>query len=578
MRTVHARWIGGILSSMLLATPAGIAGKVPPLRVAYFTPSDREPIPGYVERIDRCMTEVQRFYREGMIAAGYGPLTFELERDDAGRLKVFNVAGKHPMETYGRDSSGDVRDEVKAALTPRGIDIDQETIVIFQVLLRWDGDKAEEVGSYVGGGGHLSGTAWVYDDAKLDPRKLDSKEPGGFYGRPCSIGEFNSHYLGGIAHELGHALGLPHDAQQSADNDRGESLMSGGNHTYGNNLRGEGAGTFLTAASAMPLKTIRVVAGDLKDAHKDPNCKLRELDARFQDGKIILIGALDAEPAAYGVVAYNDPAEPEADYEAIGWIDQIDADGRFKLAIGELQPGQEYQLRLRVCHVNGGSTWFPFDYHVAESGQPDIDVFRYSVPLDQAVDAYAAGERARMEKLSRELERRFNSMPTVCAKAAHLRTLLDSPAPRSLAEVPDSSHSVSVSTLAFAEESVGWGRPLRDQVLIEPPGQCFLSVDGQFYREGLFAHAPARHVLDLGGRWRRFRSRLGIQDGHWGTVVFVVRGDGRELFRSDLVNAGELAEANVSVADLDRLELIVEDGGDGPGNDWGIWVEPRLER
>ena len=104
---------------------AAAANEPPPIRIAYFVPSDRQPIEGYVERLDRVMTEVQRFYRDGMEAAGYGPKTFRLDRDQHGRLRVDLVRGQHPMRTYGRDASGKVRDEVKAALARQGIDVDR---------------------------------------------------------------------------------------------------------------------------------------------------------------------------------------------------------------------------------------------------------------------------------------------------------------------------------------------------------------------------------------------------------------------------------------------------------------------
>jgi hypothetical protein len=51
-------------------------------------------------------------------------------------------------------------------------------LVIFQVLLERQGDKTIEIGSYVGAGDHYSGTAWFYDDEKLDPGLLGSKSPG----------------------------------------------------------------------------------------------------------------------------------------------------------------------------------------------------------------------------------------------------------------------------------------------------------------------------------------------------------------------------------------------------------------
>ena len=105
-------------------------------------------------------------------------------------------------------------------------------------------NRAIEVGPYVGGGNRLAGTAWVYDDERLDPQLLASQADGGYTGRPCSLGEFNSHYIGGVAHELGHAFGLPHDCQKESDLARGLSLMGGGNHTYGQEQRGEAPARF----------------------------------------------------------------------------------------------------------------------------------------------------------------------------------------------------------------------------------------------------------------------------------------------------------------------------------------------
>ena len=93
----------------------------PPVRIVYFVTSDRQPIAGYQERLDRVMTEVQRFYREGMKAGGYGPRTFGLDRDEQDRLRIEVVNGRNPMQNYGRNDSQRVREEVKAALAGRSI-------------------------------------------------------------------------------------------------------------------------------------------------------------------------------------------------------------------------------------------------------------------------------------------------------------------------------------------------------------------------------------------------------------------------------------------------------------------------
>jgi len=60
--------------------------------------------------------------------------------------------------------------------------------------------------------------------------------------------------------------------------------------------------------------------------------------------------------------------------------------------------------------------------------------------------------------------------------------------------------------------------------------------------------------------------------------VFVVRGDGKELFRSPVIRDHRLRRLEVDVSGVHILELIVEDGGDGGNSDWGLWIEPTLER
>src|ERR1035438_9034520 len=140
--------------------------------------SYREPVVvGYVDRLDRVMTEVQGFYRRGMEAAGYGPMTFDLARDKEGKLSVYVVRGKETMHAYGREDDSKVRAEVAKVLHSQGVEVDGRTLLIFEVLLEWKDGRAVEVGPYVGTGDHLAGTAWVYDDALLDPQQLAFKVP-----------------------------------------------------------------------------------------------------------------------------------------------------------------------------------------------------------------------------------------------------------------------------------------------------------------------------------------------------------------------------------------------------------------
>ena len=163
-------------------------------------------------------------------------------------------------------------------------------------------------------------------------------------------------------------------------------------------------------------------------------------------------------------------------------------------------------------------------------------------------------------------------------KAEHLMKLLSPPQPIAPAAVATATKKIAVSALAMEEAKVGWGDPQRDQVLIERDGGPFIEIGGRFFDTGLYAHAPARYVLRVNRKWKTLNSKYGLQDGHSGSVVFVVVGDGRELFRSGVVKDFKARNLSVSVAGVDVLELRVEDAGDGATNDWGVWAETFLER
>lgn len=556
---------------------AGEDGR-PRLRVVYFIPTDREPEPDYRERIDRVMAEVQTFYRQGMKENGYGPMTFELDRDSDGRLNIYHVRAKGPMAEYGRNDAGKVRREVKESLAGQGIDVDRETIVIFQLLLKWEGEKAIEVGPYVGGGGPRSGTAWVYDDRRLDARLLDAREPGGYYNGPCSLGKFNTHYIGGVAHELGHAFGLPHDCERDSERPtRGRSLMGGGNHTYGLERRGEGKGTFLSAASALPLSVHPLFTGK-RTAASPAKFTLAELEVSEGVGQFTIKGRLEGPSPTIGIVAHNDPQSKTGDYDAVGWTAVPQDDGRFELTIGELGPN-EYRLRLKAYGAGGDSAAFlSTAYRVDSSRCPDVRPLRETFWLSRATDVFRSRNRNQLAGIAAELRNRFPGDTLLHRQLEHLYSLMSPAVPKSLAAFGANTEEVRLSEVEFASASVGWGSPVRNHVLPEAGSPCLIHVGGEFFESGLYAHAPARHRVRVAGQWAVFSTKFGLQDGKNGSVVFVVKGDGNELFRSAKVDDHQVRTAEVKIAGVEELELVVEDAGDGNASDWGVWIAPALRR
>ena len=567
-----------LLFCLLLFAALGIgalqAQTIPPIKVVSFIPSDCKPFDNTEERLGRVMTHVQGFYRDGMEARGFGKKTFELEWKEPGKLQIYTVQGKKKQSEYGRNDSGVVRNEVKAAMSEQyNIDIDKEHIIIFQSLLKWEGDQATELGPYVGGGGALSGTAWVYDDPLLDAAKLASKEPGGYYNRPVSVGQFNTHYIGGVAHELGHAFGLPHDCEKDDEKTKlGTSLMGGGNHTYGNELRDQGLGTFLSAASALQLSTVRAFVGEISGNRDRGAWRVDDISATFQDGKITFTGRFVATPPVIGIVAYNDDSNVDSDYDAKSWITKPDSVGRFTVEIGELKE-TAYQLRLLAVHEGGQKSRAVYDYVVHAEG-PDLSQFDKSLPFEEIKNAFLANDRDRLDAILAEVTAKYpNSAVQKRAKqfsdlAKGTFTEID------LLTQPADVKTVDLTWGKFANARTGWGAPQRGSV----PEDGYLTVGGTFFMSGLYGHAVSLYKFNLGGQWKTFKSGYGIQDDHGGSVIFVVRGDGKELFRSERITDHRLRRLEVNVGDVKDIELIIEDGGDGVSNDWGVWIEPTAER
>jgi len=212
------------------------------LHVICWRANDRDFASGHRERIDRILTDIQAFYRTEMERHGLGPRTIRLDRDADGRLVVHEVVGAGAFADYEGRDGGRIRDECRPVLRERGIDIDGETIMIFTNLADWDPKTLSfrHKSPYYATGDQRAGTAWQLDSPELDITNLPLKQPlirDAQYGR-ISLGKHNSIFIGGIAHELGHALGLPHCCERDDEAVRGTALMGSGNRTYGDDRRG----------------------------------------------------------------------------------------------------------------------------------------------------------------------------------------------------------------------------------------------------------------------------------------------------------------------------------------------------
>lgn len=159
-------------------------------------------------------------------------------------------------------------------------------------------------------------------------------------------------------------------------------------------------------------------------------------------------------------------------------------------------------------------------------------------------------------------------------------TLEDKPKPVP-ADVPLSVISLSLGDARPAEAEVGWLKPAANRIPLNGEIQPPLLDSGKIYATGLFAHAPSRYVYNLGGKWKSLRGEAGMHtafQGHAFGVIFVIKADGREVFRSGIIRGSEHARYDVDVTGVKTLELVVEKAVSQNGGNWGLWLDPMIFR
>lgn len=546
------------------------------LHIVCWTPSDRELPADYQSRLTRIMEHIQAFYASEMERYGMPDRTIRLPYRDK-QLRLHLVRGKHETDHYAMESGSEIRRECLPVLKEAGIDAENETIFILCNLATWDAEKLRfsHNSPYYAGGSFRSGTAWQLDSPELDTLNLKLKQPmiqDGQYGH-ISLGKHNSIFIGGMAHELGHALGLPHCTARPDESVKGEALMGSGNRTYGDELRQEGAGSFLTLAHALRLASHPQFSGSVKGMNLQATAEVSSLQIEAKGKSIHVSGIVKADPPVYAMVAYFDP-EGGSDYDATTASTVPLADGKFQLSSDALRPGKNGELRLFPLHVNGSaagqmsSTSFRYSYGVNSDGTPDLTAFQTRRQLQPIVDALTR----RDEKTARNLIEKLTDAKMVSIAKRLVRNERPDKTP---AQYSGKETSPALTDFKTSDVKVGWGEPVYDRV---PDEQMLLESGGQFFETGIYAHAPARHVYELNGRWSGISGHVGLAAGHDGSVEFEVIGDGKSLWKSDVVESSATVPFNVALHDIQRLELLTHTTPDGAGADWGMWLSPLLKK
>lgn len=136
--------------------------------------------------------------------------------------------------------------------------------------------------------------------------------------------------------------------------------------------------------------------------------------------------------------------------------------------------------------------------------------------------------------------------------------------------------NIWLSSLDLGQMTTGWSVAKANCDITGGP----LRIHGRAFAEGVGTHATSKFRVKLEGQAKRFTAEVGVDDSAdgQGSVEFIVIGDGKILWRSGVMKAGEPAKSvDVALGGVNTLTLRVTDGGDGESNDHADWAEAKIE-
>ena len=262
-------------AELLLADSVKLAPTEHQLNIVYFHGNDIEPAKDYERRLSELFLYLQQFYAKEMYRNGFGHRSFGMSMLPNGNVDIITIKGKLPHKDYPYSGGhGKVQQEVNAYFQANPEKKRSHHTLI--LMPTWHDAEYSDTNP---GGVPFYGvgqTCYALDYADFDLRHL---------GAPTPQGHLLTKWFGGLAHELGHGLNLPHNNGTAEEmKELGTPLMGAGNYTFGMKP------TYLTKATCRILdcsETFAPLGANTAFYASDSPVTVEEPQLKLEDGALV---------------------------------------------------------------------------------------------------------------------------------------------------------------------------------------------------------------------------------------------------------------------------------------------------
>lgn len=341
------------------------------LNIVMFVPTDNPALSDYKTRLSALFVHFQNWIHNEMSRYGYSTYLGLPVDQLTGLVKIIEIPAAGAQADYPYSSAvsaGKIINEIKAFRTNNPTQFSSNNHYLVLLPARTDGDGSQPFYGY-------GKFCFAVDNSAMSVNGIPNP---------------NSNYLGGMLHELGHGLNLPHNHAKyiSEEPVLGTSLMGSGNYSFS-----KGEPTFLTESDAAILNRNEVFqsASTSITPYQIPTYTVQpQFNIDNNQQKIFLTGSYSSTLPVSDILVYMDPnANNEGtggnkDYNAVTWRFSPQPGGGIQGAIDlnelSFKGNTSYELKVKLLLQNGHTTSnvYSFQYNNGQLTTNQDSVFTYS--------------------------------------------------------------------------------------------------------------------------------------------------------------------------------------------------------